>query len=279
MAATDTTNADLARVYGSDYDSVYLAPLGTPLPSGLDDELDDAFEAVGWLNDDGLKQSATGSKTQLRGHQGGRVVRTRMDESGTEYAFVALETKRQTESLWEDQKEASQANGVETVTVGAGQKVSPRAAVVDLYDADDDSVHERRVFEHWDITPDGDREYKVGEITGYGFIAEQIGDAKKFRKVPGGSAGKSSWTVTIGGTPDGGTFTLTMNGVKTADIAYNATASAIAAALNALSGVTGITGITASTATGTTTISFPTNVTLTGDGSSLTGDDVTFDVA
>jgi hypothetical protein len=42
-------------------------------------------------------------------------------------------------------------------------------------------------------------------------------------------------TVTITGTPTGGTFTLTFQGETTAAIAYNATASAVEAALEALS--------------------------------------------
>lgn len=45
-------------------------------------------------------------------------------------------------------------------------------------------------------------------------------------------------TVTITGTPTGGTFTLTLSGETTAAIAYNATASAVADALAALPSVT-----------------------------------------
>ncbi len=41
-------------------------------------------------------------------------------------------------------------------------------------------------------------------------------------------------TVTITGTPTGGTFTLTLNGETTAAIAYNATAAAVESALEAL---------------------------------------------
>lgn len=45
-------------------------------------------------------------------------------------------------------------------------------------------------------------------------------------------------TVTITGTPTGGTFTLTAGGETTAGIAYNATASAVKAALAALPSIT-----------------------------------------
>lgn len=44
-------------------------------------------------------------------------------------------------------------------------------------------------------------------------------------------------TVTVSGTPTGGSFTLTARGYTTGPIAYNATAAAVAAALNALPGV------------------------------------------
>jgi hypothetical protein len=44
-------------------------------------------------------------------------------------------------------------------------------------------------------------------------------------------------TITITGTPTGGTYTLTFSGQTTANIAYNATASAVQSALEALSNI------------------------------------------
>lgn len=68
------------------------------------------------------------------------------------------------------------------------------------------------------------------------------------------------WTLTISGSPTGGTYALTVNGAATAPIAYNANAAAVAAALNALSGVTGLGTITA---TGSPIeITFPEDVSL-----------------
>ena len=37
-------NSNLARIYGSDNDCIYLAPLGTTLPTDIDGPLDAAFE-------------------------------------------------------------------------------------------------------------------------------------------------------------------------------------------------------------------------------------------
>lgn len=86
-------------------------------------------------------------------------------------------------------------------------------------------------------------------------------------------------TVTITGTPTGGTFTLTFRGQTTAAIAYNASAANVVTALEALSGI-GTGGVTA---TGGALPGTPVVVTfktinaginvpqMTADGSGLTG--------
>jgi hypothetical protein len=55
---------------------------------------------------------------------------------------------------------------------------------------------------------------------------------------PYGASPSEAQTVTITGTPTGGTFTLTFDGETTAAIAFNAAASAVQTALEALSNVT-----------------------------------------
>ena len=83
--------------------------------------------------------------------------------------------------------------------------------------------------------------------------------------------------VRLGGTPTGGTFTLTFSGQATAAIAYNANAAAVVAALEALSNIgVGDVAVTES-ATSDWLITFQgayaeTNVPiLTGNGASITG--------
>lgn len=80
-------------------------------------------------------------------------------------------------------------------------------------------------------------------------------------------------TVTITGTPTGGTFTLTYSGQTTAAIAYNAAASAVQTALNNLSNLDGVT-VTGS-AGGPYSVVFPAtsgNVAqMTASGAGLTG--------
>ena len=180
-----TAVAENARIFGSDLDSIYLAPLGTALPTTIDGEPGAGFEDVGWLHSDGITEAATGSKEVIRGHQGGRVVRTRMSETGTTIAFTALESKPQTKSLRYDEKTSDVTAGVRKVTRGAGQKVSVRAAVVDVYDADNTTIKERLCIERLEITPDGDRVYVNSDISGFPFIGEIIGDYVSLETVVG----------------------------------------------------------------------------------------------
>jgi hypothetical protein len=262
-------NAGNARIFGNDADAIYLAPLGTPLPTTIDEALDSAFEDVGWLHSDGITETFTGSKTEIRGHQGQKVVRTRIETPGTTIGFHALESKPQTKGLRYDEKTVTVSDGVRKVRRGAGQKVQARAAVIDIFDADDVTVKERHVIERFEVVPDGDRVFTGTDIAGFPFLGEIIGDYDTFEGV-GASGTATGWTVTVEGTPTGGTYTLTVNGYTTAGIAYNATNTAVAAAINALSGVTGISGVTGS-GSGTITLTFPSPVTLTGNGSGLTG--------
>lgn len=64
---------------------------------------------------------------------------------------------------------------------------------------------------------------------------EYIQDIKTLQSAGAPSNGTTeAQTVTITGTPTGGTFTLTFEGYTTADIAYNATAATVIAALKLL---------------------------------------------
>jgi hypothetical protein len=263
-----TVIAENARIFGSDLDSIYLAPIGTPLPTAIDGALHASFEDVGWLHSDGITEAATGSKEVIRGHQGGRVVRTRMTETGTTVAFTALESKPQTKGLRYDEKSVTVTGGVRKVVRGAGQKVSARAAVVDVFDADNITVKERLCIDRLEIVADGDRVFVNNDIAGFPFIGEIIGDYISYEGA--GATLDTVWNLTISGSPTGGTYTLSVNGSATAPIAYNANAAAVAAAINALSGVTGVSGVTAS---GTTpiAITFLAPVAVTANGSALTG--------
>lgn len=171
------TNESNLFVPGSTRDAIYLAPLGTTLPTDITtDPVELGFEHVGWLHTDGIVEAASGSKTEIRGHQGQAVVRTRIDSPGTSFAFQALETKPQTTALRYDEKSTEVVGGVRKTRRSPGQKVSARAAVIDVFDADFNERQERHVIAHVDITPNGDRTYAGTDIAGYPFTADVIGE-------------------------------------------------------------------------------------------------------
>lgn len=175
-------NAANARIFGSDSDSIYLGDVSATLPTTISAAVTD-LEDVGWLHSDGITETPTGSKAEIRGHQGARVVRSRIETPGTQIKFIALESKEQTKSLRYDEKTSTVTAGVRSVTRGAGQKVSVRSAVVDLFDADDETVKERWVIDRLEITPDGDRVFVNSDIAGFPFIGEIIGDYIVFETV------------------------------------------------------------------------------------------------
>jgi hypothetical protein len=175
-----TVNANNARMYGSDNDSIYLAPLGTPLPTTIDGELDPAFEDVGWLNGDGITETLSGSVEKIRGYQGNGVVRTRMSEPGTSIAFVAMETKAQTTGLRYNEKQVTSTAGVRHAKRGSGQKISRRVAVIDLFDQDDETVKERYAIPVFEIAPNGDRVATPSDVAMLPFNGEIIGDYDHF---------------------------------------------------------------------------------------------------
>lgn len=233
-------NAALARVYGSEIDAVWLAPIGTPAPTDVNSALDAAFQEVGWLDSDtGITESILGKQTELRGHQGNGIVRVITSESGKQYKFVALEDKPLTRTLF-DKVTASgtTASGARSETVSPVQPVAKMLMVVDMYDQGDTTVKER-IIATVNIVPDGDRKYVATEIgSARGFIATVLGS---YTKLSTNTGAKTGWTVTVTGTPTGGTFSLVVNGYATPAIAYNAANTAVQSAINGLSGVTGVT--------------------------------------
>ncbi|MFJ6547454.1 hypothetical protein [Microbacterium sp. NPDC091676] len=172
-----SVNSALARIFGSDSDAVWLAELGAQLPATLAASPGAAYEDIGWLNTDtGVTETLLGSVTDIRGHQGAGVVRTRIETPGTQFQFVALEQKRMTDELRYDVKSSSTTGGVRTSVRGSGQKVRPRTAVIDLYDIDDENVQVRLCIPRLEIVPNGDRTFINSDIAGYPMLGTVIGD-------------------------------------------------------------------------------------------------------
>lgn len=168
-------NSDLARLYGSEADAIYLAPLGTAMPEGLA-ELGSAFDDVGWLSEDGIVETPSASKEKIRGHQGAGVVRTYMSEAGTEISFTAYEDKDLTNRLRYNVLSSETAEGVRTEERSPGQRVTAMACVIDLFDRSFSEIQGRFIIPRFEVSPDGERSYTNSAIAGFPFLGEIIGN-------------------------------------------------------------------------------------------------------
>lgn len=175
-----SVNSSLARIYGSDYDAVWLAPVGTALPDDLDSTLAVEFQEVGWLDDSGIEESPLGSNSEFRGHQGGGIIRTRMEQGGKEYKFSAIEDKALTRGLWDNVLDTEATTGGHTKeTVSPNQRVTAWAAVIDIFDADDATKKERHIIPRFEVRPDGSITYVNSALSVRPMIGTVIGNYEK----------------------------------------------------------------------------------------------------
>lgn len=170
--AVDAANA---RIFGSDDDRVMIAPLGTDLPEDLGDP-DPAFTDLGWLGTDGIGFTPSDSVEKFRGHQGGRVVRTKNTESDTTFTFQCLETTAATLGLQYKITDQSTTDGTTTMTVSSGRDVIARSFVIDVYDSDAETIHYRYVIPRGEIGERSEFTLSNSDITAYEFTVEIIGD-------------------------------------------------------------------------------------------------------
>jgi hypothetical protein len=125
------------------------------------------------------------------------------------------------------------------------------------------------------VTADASGPYKGRRYLVQGTILSKRGDGQyeRYTGGTGGSAGTNEvQTATLTNASSGETFTLTYSGQTTDPLAYNASAAAVAAALNALSNIQDGTVTVTGSAGGPYTVTFATGVNeplMTGTG---TGD-------
>jgi hypothetical protein len=138
------------------------------------------------------------------------------------------------------------------VTKGGGVAAGNGLAVTQLWDYDSKVLKDRSIVHAFaGATAVGDPEV---DDTGAIALDENGSPSLKFLrgiKVTFGAGGaeKSTYTVTVTGSPTGGTYTLTADGATTDALAYNATNAQIATELNELAGISGakVTGTTTKT--------------------------------
>lgn len=189
------------------------------------------------------------------------------------FVVVELSALDPEESYFVHESAIAIANVAPVVPRGAvaGASVSEGGvAITQIFDYDSVNAKDRSIVESFvgaapvldpEVGDDGKVIVVDGEVQMDFFRAVKVNY--------GSSSKKAAWTLTYSGTVSGGTFTLTVDGETTDAIAYDASNTVIAAALNGLDGVAGVkvTGTTAKTVTFTGEVAFSAeDANITGGG-------------
>lgn len=119
---------------------VFVAPLGTTLPTSATESLNAAFEALGYLDDTGIAEAQSRTINSIKAFQNAAVVRKITSEHDATYSFVALETNPVVlETYYGNYTDGP--DGPDGVVEVDGADLPHLAAVIDIYDGDDTIRH------------------------------------------------------------------------------------------------------------------------------------------
>lgn len=89
----DTVVKDNIRYWSDLEGAVFWGPLGTPLPETPFEELNEAFEAIGALTEDGPSEGVSVDVEKLKIWPGGQTARVKTTGTEKTFAFTAVEEK------------------------------------------------------------------------------------------------------------------------------------------------------------------------------------------
>lgn len=164
-------NDDLVRV-GVTGD-VYLAPVGTALPTSPTAALNAAFTKVGYLNPDALTESLSVTSEKIRAWQKKSGVRTVVTEFDWTFQFVALETSPIVLEMFYGGADTTTALGISTTVVPNDIGVVQKACVVEIIDGD---ISTRYAISVVEVSNRGDTKHTGTEGTGWDMTISVIGD-------------------------------------------------------------------------------------------------------
>lgn len=158
---------DLAnvRVYGDTDGAVWVAPLGTTMPTDLSD-VPAAFGEVGWITEDGVNVSTETENESWTGWQGGKVLRRRITSQEDQFTFQAAEENAVVLGLWIPNANITTTGGVTKIVPPEGIDSDPRAFVLDFHDGD---VHKRYNVIRGEVIERGEVPHQNTELTTYQF--------------------------------------------------------------------------------------------------------------
>lgn len=164
-------NESNVRIYGGDDSTVWAAPKGTTLPDDLTD-LVAPFEDAGFLSPDGTEQTTENEVVEVKAHQGGRIVRTKVTGRKDTFKFTCTETNAVTIGLLSPAATITTTAGVTKI---ADQEKDARDERVFIIDEYDEEIQKRVVYSRAEVTSRGAIAHKSGEPTLYEFTVTSYG--------------------------------------------------------------------------------------------------------
>jgi hypothetical protein len=138
---------------------IYVAPLGTPLPTTATEALDSAFVDLGWMGEEGFKNNIQRDTTKHYAF-GGDVVKVTSDRYTETAAFALLETNPDTLAVVYGDDNVTESNG--TLTVEHSSLMLPHQVLVFEY-IDGDNVG-RVVMRDAQVTEMAEVSYKHSDL-------------------------------------------------------------------------------------------------------------------
>lgn len=163
---------DNIHIYGSEDDTLWLAPLGSTLPIGLEAP-GPAFNDVGYGGEAGFDLNREDDVQKFKVHQGGKTIRKKVTSSSTSLVFRTVEDNEVTDNLADNITATTKNGDVTTQTIASSRKVQAYAAILDLYD---DGVMVRRAIPRFEVAGGGTETFSNSAITEREFTGEIIGD-------------------------------------------------------------------------------------------------------
>lgn len=175
----NATNTDNVRVYGSQYDAIYVAPVGTPDPefttvADLLKPLEGKYQNVGWLNEDGIPMAVSTDVEKFKAHQGAALVRSKVTSTERSITIGAIEESPLVTGMFFDHGAPEKAgDGMARVDFPKGIGTVARKAIVVLNDGD---VTKILVISRIEIGEREDVSHTNSELTGYTMTGDITGE-------------------------------------------------------------------------------------------------------
>lgn len=116
--------------------NVYVAPVGTTLPTDVSTPLESAFKEVGHVSEDALTESLDISTEILKSWQRPTGIRTLTTEVSWTFQFQMMETSPLNLELFYGDADTTVSGGVATTAIKAWPVGKPYAMVIEITDGD-----------------------------------------------------------------------------------------------------------------------------------------------